>query len=95
MKTEREILLKHGSGITFSSSGEQLFRTGTFAYEAAIKAMKEYSQQQNKELLEALKRSKDELEYLLNEVRETKPGSYRADTTIRDCNQLIQKYEKA
>jgi hypothetical protein len=58
-----------------------------------IQAMEEYSTQQKADLLEALKDSVEEIKFLLKEVKEVKPGSYRADTTIRNAENIIKKSE--
>ena len=42
-------------------------------------------------LLKALERSVQEMEYLLQELQEERPGSYRASTTIRDAQSAINK----
>jgi hypothetical protein len=46
------------------------------------------------DLLEALKNSVTEMKDLLSEIKQLKPGSYRADTTIINAESIITKAEQ-
>lgn len=41
------------------------------------------------ELLQQLREAEKEIEFLLSEVKRLAPGSYRADTTLRDIRTIL------